>query len=61
MADRLSDGRLAEIIAERRAAGDSFDQIAKHIYADHGVDVSGQTVANWWGVISKVRPTDGAA
>lgn len=47
MADRLADGRLAEIIAEQRAAGTSFEAIARQLHADHGIEVSGTTVANW--------------
>lgn len=53
MADRMADGSLAQIIADRRDAGDSFDQVAKHLYAEHGIDVSGQTVANWTAAMAK--------
>lgn len=47
MADRLADGKLAEIIARGRAEGLSFDDIARRLYADFGIEVTRQTVANW--------------
>lgn len=47
MADRLADGRLTELIAEGRAAGLSYDDIARRLYADYGIEATRQTVANW--------------
>lgn len=47
MADRLAGGRLAEIIAERRAEGKSFDHITRELFAEHGIEVTRQTLANW--------------
>ena len=47
MADRLTGGRLDAIIAEGRAAGRSYEDIARRLYADHGVEVTRQTLANW--------------
>lgn len=47
MADKMAGGRLAEIIANGRAEGLSFDDIARRLYADFGIEVTRQTVANW--------------
>lgn len=47
MADQVCDGNLAQIISDLRADGLSYGQVAKRLYANHGIDVSGQTVANW--------------
>lgn len=51
MADRMAGGRLEAILGGLRASGESFDTIAKRLYAEHGIDVSSQTVANWWAVL----------
>lgn len=47
MADRLSGGRLADIISDGRAAGQSFEQIARRLWADFGVEVSQKTLGRW--------------
>lgn len=51
MADRIAGGALEAIVGGLRASGESFDTIAKKLYADYGIDVTSQTVANWWAVI----------
>ena len=61
MADRLAGGRLAGILAERRADGQSFDQIARELYAEHGIEVTRQTVANWIDALALVEPTEAAS
>lgn len=42
-------GTLGAYITERRASGDSWDSIARQLYADSGqvIEVTGVTVANW--------------
>lgn len=47
MADRLAGGKLALIIAAYKAEGLSLDAIARRLYADFGIEVTRQTVANW--------------
>ena len=47
MADRLTGGQLARILRACRAAGDSFQDISRRLYADHGAEVTDQTVNNW--------------
>lgn len=59
MADRMAGGSLSAILTGLKASGASFDTIAKRLYADHGIDVSSQTVANWLSVL--VPAEDGAA
>jgi transposase-like protein len=47
MADRLTGGRLTEIIAERRARNESLEQIVRELYAEFGIEVTRQTLASW--------------
>lgn len=47
MADRLSDGRLADILRTARDEGLSYQRIAFQLHTDLGVEVSDQTIANW--------------
>ena len=47
MADVLAGGRLAAIITEHRDAGRSLNDISRQLHADYGIEVSGQTIANW--------------
>lgn len=51
MADRLADGELVAILRKMKAEGDSTHTIAKRLYAEHGIDVTAQTVGNWWATI----------
>lgn len=60
MADRLADGELLTILRRMKADGDSFGMIAKRLYAEHGIDVSAQTVANWWTAIDRATSGDAA-
>lgn len=47
MADRLLDGKLADLIAQYRAAGMTWDQVSRQLYIDGGVEVTNQTLINW--------------
>lgn len=47
MADRLADGRLAQIITEKRADDQSYDRIIRDLYADFGIEVSRPTLLKW--------------
>ena len=48
MANRLVDGSLEAILTERRRVRkQSLDQIARELYAEHGIEVTRQTVAKW--------------
>jgi len=47
MADRLAGGDLANIIAASRSKGFSWDSIAARLYADHHIEVTGNTVQSW--------------
>lgn len=40
-------GRLREFITERIAAGTSFEQIARELAVNHGVNVSQSTIFRW--------------
>lgn len=47
MADRMVDGRLASIIVGYHAAGHPAEHISRLLWAEHGIDVSGQTLRRW--------------
>lgn len=47
MADRLAGGTLADQLREHLAAGRSYDAIARHLFADFGIEVTRGTVGNW--------------
>ena len=47
-ADRILDGNLDAWVAERRRAGDSFNEIAFALWTDHQIRVSGETVRLWY-------------
>lgn len=47
MADRLLDGRLAARLAELRAEGQSYDDIARILFAEAGVSTTAQTCRAW--------------
>jgi intein-encoded DNA endonuclease-like protein len=48
LADRLLEGRLAELLTTARQAGESYETIARQLNADHGLDISGTTVRRWF-------------
>lgn len=56
MADRLAEGRLAEIITAGRANGLSYDEIGRRLYADYGIEATRQTLANWADDIADTAP-----
>ena len=47
MADRMADGRLASIIVAYHAEGHPAEHISRLLWAEHGIDVSGQTLRRW--------------
>lgn len=56
MADRLTEGRLADILRETRAEGKSYEAIARLLHADHGVVVTAQTLTNWCDLLGIEKP-----
>lgn len=46
LADRVLGGQLAQRLRDQRAAGSSFDFIARGLSAE-GIEVSGETVRTW--------------
>ena len=62
MAERLAKGDLLAILRQMKADGDTFVTMSKRLYAEHDIDVSAQTVANWWAQIIKAdQPTEASA
>jgi len=47
MADDRTDGNLAATINQYRQDGISYEGIARRLYAEHGIEVTRQTIANW--------------
>lgn len=47
MADRLAQGQLAGHLLALRSAGFSHNRIAAQLLADHGIEITGTTVAVW--------------
>lgn len=59
MADRLADGKLADQITVLRGDGNTWEQIAKVLFAEHGIEVTGQTLRLWGaelGIADKAVP-----
>jgi transposase-like protein len=54
MADRLAGDDLAAILLQHRALGRSWAEIARRLYADHGIEVSHETLRQW--VASLTQP-----
>jgi hypothetical protein len=47
MADRMADGDLEAILRRLRSEGRTYDTVAHLLFADHGIEVTAQTVRNW--------------
>lgn len=47
MAERLAGGGLADKIAHLRAEGAGHELISKTLYAEHGIEVTRQTIYSW--------------
>lgn len=60
MADRLTGGKLRELIAGYRAENLSPDQIAARLYAEYGVDVVGRTIRRWIDQLAEEHATTGS-
>lgn len=57
MADRLAGGDLPAILTERRVERkQSFNQIARALFAEFGIEVTGQTVSNWCDILEIEKP-----
>jgi hypothetical protein len=50
LADALISGGVDQLVAERRAAGDSWREIARAIYdaTDRKVDLTDETIRRWY-------------
>ncbi len=49
LADHMLGGRLTEYVTERRQRGDSWRRISLALRDDTGIDVTHQTLSNWYG------------
>ncbi len=49
LADHILEGRLAQYVTDRRRRGDSWRRISLDLRDDTGVDVTHQTLSNWYG------------
>lgn len=46
--DRIMDGKLAEFLADQRAAGESWDSISDTLRDEHDLRVTSTTLRRWW-------------
>ena len=47
MAERLAGGDLGSKLAEQFAISQSWEQVARDLYATYGITISGQTLRRW--------------
>ncbi len=47
VANRQAGGRLAQKLQTYRRKGYSFNEISRRLYADHRIEVTGQTLSTW--------------
>lgn len=47
MANRLAGGNLDAILRRACENGETLDAISQRLYAEHGIEVTKQTIANW--------------
>lgn len=60
MADRLAGGNLADRLTELRGEDRSFEQIARDLHNEFGVEVTAETVRKWSRQLG-IEPTARAA
>lgn len=46
--DRILDGHLADLLRQWKAEDMTHEQIARKLYIEHGIDVTGETVRKWF-------------
>lgn len=49
LADLRTDGQLAHIVSVARSDGHSWRSIARRLHQSYGVDVTDETLRNWFG------------
>lgn len=59
-AERAVGGDLAGLLANRRTRGDSWETIAKELWTDYGVNVTGAGVGKWGRKLGIDVPEEGA-
>jgi hypothetical protein len=47
MAERLAGGDLGQKLAEQFALSQSWEQVARDLYATYGITITGQTLRRW--------------
>lgn len=47
LADRVMGGKLKERLTEWRVEGQSHEEIARRLSADHGITLSSETIRRW--------------
>lgn len=58
MADRLAGGQLAQRITDLRSRGLGHEQISRQLFADHGIEVTRQTIATWTATLDQPDPAE---
>lgn len=47
LVERILNGRLTDVLVQCRRDGMSFERIARHLGAEHGIEVTGEQVRKW--------------
>lgn len=47
LADRLTGGKLAKILRDKRGNGASLSAVSRHLAREFDLAISNQTIANW--------------
>lgn len=47
LVDRILGGRLTDVLVDLRCEGLSYERIARHLGAVHGIEITGEQVRKW--------------
>lgn len=61
LVDRVLNGQLRETLATHRAAGETYEQIARWLAAEHGIDVVSTTISRWCTELGVEAPSERAS
>lgn len=60
LVDRVLDGKLAAILTEGRARGDSYEAIARGLATQHDLAISAEQIRKWCRDLKIPSPKDAA-
>lgn len=56
MADRLADGKLAEVLADKHDELRSWEAVSRHLHTAFGIEVTSETLRRWGIELGIKRP-----